>query len=125
MPPRRDRDLRALIDGGADKMSLFCNVCKTVQTIKCRKGRGDIEDGLRLFCHGAPQLVKEALFELGDPLFCTEHFHFVLFEFRGDEALGMNERLPAVKGRGHFWGLRAAHFDVVAKSLRVAHFQCL
>ena len=70
-------------------------------------------------------LLEQAQFDLADSVFSIQHQRFILFHFRRDESLCIDQCLFADVIGWRLLRRAARDLDVIAKDLVVANFQCL
>ena len=116
-------ELVALVDGGADVAVGDGAVGEGGEDVELGEGGGGLLDGFGLGDDFFADVEEEFVFEVDGAFLGAEDFVFVVFEFGGDEALGVDEGLFADVGVGDVVEVGFADFDVVAEDFVVADFE--
>ena len=125
MPAFADLQNALIAQFGTAVSAGTCKRSERVEHVQTRQPAAETLDRVRAFKAFLRQLVEDALFDLGDLAVSLKTAVLVLFQFRRDEALGVDQRLPAriLLGQLRLAGCRTRDLDIKTKDFVVIDFQ--
>ena len=115
----------AIVHHRTDVAVLLCRLGKAEQAVYACQDGGV---GLHLLykrLYGDDEFVEDTCLEREYLLFGTQNLLFVFFQFLGDIALGLHQRLLAHPLLWHAVLIRVSHLEIVAKHVVIANLQRL